>query len=163
MKLTPKLKLKLLYKDKTRSGLNFRFPSYRICRKVLQYEEYSKPCQISLTIVSEREMRRLNRQFRQIDKTTDVLSFPMGDYDYDENAVILGDIVICAETALRQAAEYGHSVKRELTFLVVHGMLHLLGYDHIDKEDEEVMFGKQKDIMSELAFLDDNRGKQERS
>ena len=110
------------------------------------------------------EIRRLNKEFRQKDAATDVLSFPMlefdkngdiidADYDVDDGEIVLGDIVISAERALSQAEEYGHSFLREVTFLVVHSMLHLLGYDHVASEEEETrMRQKQTDILNQMGI-----------
>ena len=105
----------------------------------------------SIIFVSEEEIQTLNKTYRQIDKVTDVISFAFEDNKDDfmlENRV-LGDIYICIPRMISQAKEYGHSETRELSFLVVHGLLHLLGYDHMNKEDEEKMFGLQKEILDE--------------
>ena len=105
-------------------------------------------------------IRKLNRQFRNIDRSTDVLSFPLFDYEgaedeppVDEFMGMLGDIVISLETAKRQAAEYGHSFERETAFLCVHSMLHLLGYDHERSEEEDTeMRAKQTEIMKIMGL-----------
>lgn len=105
----------------------------------------------SIIFVSEEEIQTINKTYRQIDKVTDVISFAFEDNKDDfmlENRV-LGDIYICIPRMISQAKEYGHSETRELSFLVVHGLLHLLGYDHMNKEDEEKMFGLQKEILDE--------------
>ena len=105
----------------------------------------------SIIFVSEEEIQTINKTYRQIDKVTDVISFAFEDNKDDfmlENRV-LGDIYICIPRMISQAKEYGHSETRELSFLVVHGLLHLLGYDHMTKEDEEKMFGLQKEILDE--------------
>ena len=108
---------------------------------------------VCITIVSEDEIQRINREFRDIDKVTDVLSFPAWDGgEYDLTDGFLGDIAICEKRAREQAAEYGHSLERELAFLTVHGMLHLLGYDHMQPEDEKVMFPMQDSILRELGI-----------
>lgn len=124
---------------------------------------------VSLVITDNNSIRQINAQFRDIDKDTDVLSFPMLDLDpgadlsdldrfaYDINpkngALILGDIVISAEKARDQAKEYGHSFHREMGFLVVHGMLHLLGYDHMEEEDKRLMRSMEETILSSLNLL----------
>lgn len=117
-----------------------------------------------MTICDDEEIHRINKEQRDIDKPTDVLSFPMlffdengdiidSDYDMDGDFVILGDIVISAERAMEQAEEYGHSFKREMAFLTVHSMLHLLGYDHVtSEEDEKVMFQRQEEILSKIGI-----------
>ncbi|MDD6879144.1 MAG: rRNA maturation RNase YbeY [bacterium] len=105
----------------------------------------------NIIIVDEDTIRDLNKQYRNIDRPTDVISFALEDDDkvISPNEIrILGDIYICLNKVYSQASEYGHSFKRELTFLAVHGLLHLLGYDHIEKEDEEVMFKKQEEVLN---------------
>lgn len=105
------------------------------------------------------EIHQINKQFRGIDRPTDVLSFPQLTFeegeimDRNENGeVVLGDIIISLERAREQAEEYGHSLKREIAFLTAHSMLHLLGYDHMEPEEEKEMFAKQKEIL-ELAGI----------
>ena len=136
----------------------------RACEETLSYEDCDFDAQISLNFVDNEEIRRLNKEFRQKDAATDVLSFPMlefdengdiidADYDVDDGEIVLGDIVISAERALSQAEEYGHSFLREVTFLVVHSMLHLLGYDHVASEEEETrMRQKQTDILNQMGI-----------
>ena len=106
----------------------------------LKYEEFDENCEISVSIVDNEEIRQINKQFRNIDRATDVLSFPMLTFEEGEEAevnendeIILGDIIISLERAREQAEEYGHSLKREIAFLTAHSMLHLLGYDHMDE------------------------------
>ena len=144
---------KLHYSDKVNSGLNFRPTAYKCCCTVLQAERYPYLSEASMTLVSDEEMRELNRQYRKIDSPTDVLSFLMGEPNYDNQSVVLGDIIISVPTATRQAAKYGHSLEREMAFLSVHGMLHLLGYDHMNKSDETVMFAKQEAILQKLGAV----------
>lgn len=115
----------------------------------LEYENFTKNVEVSITFVNNEEIKELNNKFRRIDKATDVLSFPLLDNFTNipvNELIYLGDIVISIEKAIEQAKEYGHSNKREITFLVVHSMLHLLGYDHMDEEEEKEMINKQKDI-----------------
>ncbi len=114
---------------------------------------------VSVSIVDNRYIHRINKKYRNIDRPTDVISFAFLDdghlYDkvlYKEGMVALGDIYISLEKAKEQAIEYGHSLKRELCFLFVHGLLHLLGYDHMNKEDEEVMFSLQEQILKERGI-----------
>ena len=132
---------------------------------VLQYEECDFDAEVSVTIVDEEEIKNLNREYRDKDSVTDVLSFPMLEFedemifdecDFDGENVILGDIVICAKRAEQQAEEYGHSVEREYAFLTVHSMLHLLGYDHEHSEDmEQEMFKRQKEILDKMGITRD--------
>ncbi len=132
---------------------------------VLEYEECDFDAEISVSIVDEDEIRTLNREYREKDSVTDVLSFPMlefdedgnmicDEFDFNDESIVLGDIIICAKRAFEQAAEYGHSFVREIAFLTVHSMLHLLGYDHEHSEDmEQEMFKKQKDILNKMGIL----------
>ena len=140
----------------------------RVCDRVLESEECNFDAQISITFADNAAIRRINREQRGIDRPTDVLSFPMlefdeegnaqGDYeyDYDTGLVILGDIVISMEKAAEQAENFGHSFLREVCFLTVHSMLHLLGYDHVDDpRGEAVMNEKQEKILQELGITRD--------
>lgn len=108
---------------------------------------------LSLIIVGPVSIHRINRDYRNIDRVTDVISFALLDNDdlvQYEDEIELGDIFINRKRVLSQAEEYGHSVKREFVFLFVHGLLHLLGYDHMTPEDEKEMFGLQKKIVGDL-------------
>ena len=110
----------------------------RCCHAVLVQENFEGSAEISVTFVDDARIQELNKQHRNIDKATDVLSFPLGENGvYDINpetgAKMLGDIVISMERAVAQAEEYGHPLQREVAFLTVHSMLHLLGYDHLDE------------------------------
>lgn len=104
-----------------------------------------------IIFIDDEEMHKMNKEYRGIDRTTDVLSFALNDNKHI-NPILnsLGDIFISIPKMKSQAIEYGHSEKRELSFLVVHGILHLLGYDHMNESDEIIMFGLQKDILDEL-------------
>ena len=106
----------------------------------------------TIIFVTPEEIHELNKQYRRVDRVTDVISFALEDaHDVSLTDVrVLGDIYICIDRMKEQAIEYGHSETRELSFLTVHGLLHLLGYDHQTKEDEEVMFGLQRKILSDL-------------
>jgi len=146
------INFKLLYNDKVKSGLEFRPTAYKCCCATLQSEKYPYLAEASMTLVSDEEIRTLNHKYRQIDKPTDVLSFLMGEPNHETKAVVLGDVIISVPTAIRQANQYGHSVVREMSFLTVHGMLHLLGYDHISKSDENIMFAKQEAILQKLGI-----------
>lgn len=107
----------------------------RSCNAVLTNEGFLDDAEISVTIVDDEKIHELNRTYRNVDRSTDVLSFPLGengvyDTNYDTGAKMLGDIVISIEHAFMQAEKYGHSLQREIGFLTVHSLLHLLGYDH---------------------------------
>ena len=124
----------------------------------LDFEGYENDCEISLTLTDNEGIHALNKQYRGIDAPTDVLSFPQIEYENTEEPptdsdVMLGDVVISLEKAEAQADEFGHSFEREVAFLTVHSMLHLLGYDHINSEEEETeMREKQSAIMKELGL-----------
>jgi len=120
---------------------------------------------LNISFSSEDEIKRLNSDFRNVDSVTDVLSFPANDLscpisktgitcdmEVDDGMVFLGDIIICYERACEQAEDYGHSLKRELCFLALHGTLHLLGYDHIKPEDETVMTARQEEVLSRFGI-----------
>lgn len=126
--------------------------------------------EISVTLVTKEEIHRLNQEFRQVDRPTDVLSFPMNEYDKpadfsggkfgesmtcspETGELVLGDIVLCSEVVREQAQEYGHSELREFSFLVVHSLLHLFGYDHMEEEERLEMELLQKNIMNELQIM----------
>ena len=125
---------------------------------VLKNEQASGKYAISLSIVDKPAIQVLNKQHRNIDKVTDVLSFPLGengDYptDYATGAVLLGDIVICAERAVEQAEAYGHSIHREFGFLCAHSVLHLLGYDHVESAEEAaLMEQKQEQALADIGL-----------
>jgi len=122
-------------------------------KKTLKVLEIKDEMDLSLIIVGKKKIRNINRDYRKIDKETDVISFAnidSDDYDYLCEDYNLGDIFINTDRVFLQAQKYQHSVKREFVFLFVHGMLHLLGYDHMEKEDEEIMFGLQDKIVENL-------------
>ena len=108
----------------------------------------------NVIIVDNEEIHKINREYRGLDRPTDVISFALEDDDtfIKTEQRILGDIYISIDRAIEQANEYGHALLRELCFLTIHGILHLLGYDHMEKEDEEVMFGLQERILSEYGI-----------
>ncbi|ADG05532.1 rRNA maturation RNase YbeY [Kyrpidia tusciae] len=121
--------------------------------------------EVSVVLVDDERIHELNRDYRGVDRPTDVLSFAMREGEgepvqTEEGRELLGDIVISVETAERQANQYGHSLRRELAFLAVHGFLHLLGYDHQSPEQERVMFGKQEEVLSALGLMRGNPGGQ---
>lgn len=125
---------------------------YKKTLKVLQIEDKYA---LSLIIVGPKTIRTINRDYRNIDKETDVISFALlddNDIYEDEGIIELGDIFINRNRVLSQAKEYGHSETREFVFLFVHGLLHLLGYDHMKLEDEKVMFALQKKIVGNLKW-----------
>lgn len=120
-----------------------------VIQKTFEIENVKDPI-FSITFVGEEEIQKLNKEYRGIDRVTDVISFAFLDANFKLNkeVCVLGDIFICIPRMIEQAREYGHSEKRELSFLTVHGMLHLLGYDHMTKEEENIMFTKQELILN---------------
>lgn len=141
-----------------------------ICDFALKEEEMNLEYQISLLFVDNEEIREINNETRNIDKETDVLSFPMLDFEdkkvykemylnfeFDEtfkdgNELILGDMVLSLEKALEQSKDYGHSFEREVSYLVVHSILHLLGYDHMVDEDKKKMRAREEEILNKLSI-----------
>lgn len=140
-----------------------------IVETVLEYENCPYEAEVNLLLTDDEEIRIMNREHRQIDRATDVLSFPMmeyetpGDFSHIEEdgdafnpetgELMLGDIVISKERVISQAQEYGHSVRREYAFLIAHSMLHLLGYDHMEDEERRVMEERQRGIMEKADIL----------
>lgn len=122
--------------------------------ETLKYEKQSGEFEISLTFTDNEGIHALNREYRNVDRPTDVLSFPQIDYENGEEAEgALGDIVLSLERAGEQAAEFGHSFERECAFLCVHSTLHLLGYDHeLSDEDDADMRARQREIMDILGL-----------
>lgn len=120
-----------------------------------EQEEVDSNSELSVTFVSNDEIQEINREWRGKDQATDVISFAMEELGEDEidfglledEPIVLGDLIISVERCREQAAEYGNHFERELGFLAVHGFLHLLGYDHIEKADEEVMTKRQEEIL----------------
>ena len=118
-------------------------------------EQLSDNFEISISFVDNKEIREINREFRNIDSETDVLSFPM-DFEFDLDCdKPLGDVIISLEKALEQSNEFGHSFEREVLYLTVHSMYHLLGYDHIEEKDREIMREKEKNTMKKLGVFKD--------
>ncbi len=130
-----------------------------VVKESLRYEEFDPDCEVSLSIVNNDEIQEINKQFREIDAPTDVLSFPLLTFEEGEqadvnenNEIMLGDIIISIDKAKAQAEEYGHGLRRELAFLTAHSMLHLMGYDHMEEEEQKEMFKKQDDILNNLGI-----------
>lgn len=139
-----------------------------VMEAALDYEECPYEAEVNLLLTMNEEIREMNARFREIDRATDVLSFPMVDYNEPGNfefleeadeyfhpesgELMLGDIVISKEKVLSQAEEYGHSPKREYAFLIAHSMLHLMGYDHIEEEERVCMETRQNEILERLGI-----------
>lgn len=161
----------LLFEEE--GDLTLPLPCEELAEKVIEaaldYVECPYEAEVNLLLTMNQEIHEMNLNFRQIDRPTDVLSFPMVDYeeagvfDFLEEAdeyfhpesgeLMLGDIVISKEKVISQAEEYGHSVEREYAFLIAHSMLHLFGYDHMEEEERIVMEEKQKAILEQLQIL----------
>ena len=153
-------------------ALDLKLPYEELATKVadavLDYEKCPYEAQVELLLTMNEEIRQMNLEFRGIDRATDVLSFPMLDYeeagnfdfledcaeafDPETGELMLGNIVISKERAKEQAEEYGHSVEREFAFLIAHSMLHLLGYDHMEDEERLVMEKKQREVLEILGI-----------
>lgn len=152
----------------TECEYKFEFDTNKIIREVidygLDYLQFPYFYEINVIITDSKNIQEINNEYRNIDRPTDVLSFPMNeveDYKSEENVwcvnpeteeVILGDIVINGDYVKKQAYEYGHSEKREIAFLVIHSLLHLLGYDHMTETEEKVMFGLQEEILENYGI-----------
>ena len=151
-----------------------KFTIKRLLEGALKYlKQPNRDVEMSLSIVSPEDIQRLNKQFRGVDAVTDVLSFPTVDNPtrgvLDVNSLPadavnertgklnIGDVIICLERAKEQANDFGHSLKRELCFLSLHGMLHLLGYDHVEQEDEQQMMVLQDEILNKMRITRDAR------
>lgn len=150
----------------------------RVIDKCLEYENCPYEASVSVTFTDNEGIRLLNSQYRNIDSATDVLSFPMIEYEKagdfsileknsvqicdnfepDTGELMLGDIVISVERAKEQAEEYGHSVEREIGFLVAHSMFHLFGYDHIDEAEREDMEKRQREVLDSLGIARSKKG-----
>ena len=124
--------------------------------EVLKVEKIEENVEVSLSIVDKDEIHVLNKTYRGVDRPTDVLSFPMDEEGFDNEGnriLLLGDIVICLDVAKDQAADFGHSLEREIMYLICHSTLHLLGYDHIEEDDKREMRAKEKEIMKNLGVF----------
>ena len=128
----------------------------KVASFALEYEKVKKAL-VNIIIVDNVEIRKINKEYRGIDRETDVISFALEDDDtFIELPIrVLGDICISIDKVKSQAIEYGHSEKREICFLTVHGILHLLGYDHMNPDEEKIMFDKQDKILMELGIRRD--------
>ena len=149
---------------------NYKELAERIVDFCLDYSEFPYEAEVNLTLTDNNGIHQINKEFRQIDRPTDVLSFPMlnyetpgefafldeednDDFNPDTGEAMLGDIVISVDKVFEQAESYGHSVEREYAFLITHSMLHLFGYDHMEEEEAKVMEAKQKDILQKMNIL----------
>jgi len=146
---------KVYYKNNTKTKISRSvIANIKKVVKMTVEEEYPENLfEVSVTICNDEYIHELNKEYRGKDKATDVLSFPILEFDTPEVMTLLGDIIISVDTASRQAEEYGNTLERELCFLSVHSSLHLLGYDHeISEEEEKYMISKQKEILSKAGL-----------
>lgn len=131
---------------------------------VAELEALSPQTEVDITLVDDAAIHELNRTYRGIDRPTDVLSFALDEgeeepeVDDDEIEHLLGDVIISAPTAVRQGEEYGHGLEREMTYLDVHGMLHLLGYDHMEEKDKLIMRKREEEVLRRLDLAEENFG-----
>lgn len=119
--------------------------------EVIKAEELEGDFEVSVSFVTNEEIKELNKEFRNVDSETDVLSFPMDDEF--EGVVLLGDIVLSTQRIIEQANDFGHSLEREMAYLTVHSMLHLLGYDHMNDDEKSEMRSREKEIMKKLQIF----------
>ncbi len=129
---------------------------------VARLHELTDMTEVDITIVDDAEIHTLNRDYRNVDRPTDVLSFALDEGEEEEPMLLdgpeehlLGDIIISAETAQRQGEEFGHGLEREIVYLAVHGLLHLLGYDHMTDEDKKVMRAKEEEALREIRLSEE--------
>ena len=162
----------MIYVDNRQEKINADEKLVDLLKNVIEFtlkeEEVDVGCEVSLLFVDNDEIREINNETRGIDRATDVLSFPMLDYedkkvfkemyknyefsqsDFDGDELVLGDVVLSLERALEQSEEFNHSFEREASYLVVHSILHLLGYDHMEDEDKLVMRKREEEILNKL-------------
>lgn len=160
------------YEDDIIIDFDFEEKAKKVIIEALNMHNMPYDCNVAVSVVSEDTIKDLNKDSRGIDKITDVLSFPnleyeeLGDFSICESEeayydlfnpeteeLLLGDIVICYKRAMEQSEEYGHSFEREMLFLVAHSILHLLGYDHMEDDEREVMETKQREILDKLGIV----------
>lgn len=153
--------MKLIINNETNEDINIKNDLEKVIREVLTVEKVDQEkCEISLSFVDEEKIRQLNKDFRSIDRVTDVLSFPIEDFFNEDREnilekpyLMLGDVVICLDVARKQADDLGHSFEREVMYLTCHSILHLLGYDHIEDDDKKIMRAKEKEVMKNLGVF----------
>ncbi|MCD8117156.1 MAG: rRNA maturation RNase YbeY [Oscillospiraceae bacterium] len=146
-----KLKLRLRCENGQKCPLALRRRIKKAAVTVLVEEGVTQPCELSVLLTDGEGIRLINAEFRQVDRPTDVLSFPMGDMDMKTGRLLLGDMVLNIPQAEAQGAEFGHGAAHEISYLTVHSVLHLLGYDHVDEGPmKKEMRGREKLIMARL-------------
>lgn len=151
--------MNLLLANDTKKDLDLdliRERAEKTIEEVLRVENFTENAEVSLSIVDMETIQRLNKEYRGVDRPTDVLSFPMDEEGYDNEGnpiFLLGDIVICLDVAENQAKDFGHSLEREMMYLICHSTLHLLGYDHIEEDDKLEMRSREKEVMKNLGVF----------
>ena len=139
--------INLYNKYSEEKNINIEFDYLKIISDI--EKGIDKEISISLILVDKEEIHQINKEYRGIDRPTDVISFCLED---EEDSTYIGDIFVCIEKVYEQSEEYSHSKEREFAFLIIHGILHLLGYDHINKDDEAIMFEKQKELLKKIGY-----------
>jgi probable rRNA maturation factor len=164
------LTIHLEYEATKQLDFDYKVLIEKVALGCLDFEDSPYEAEISILLTDDNEIKDINNQFRGLDKPTDVLSFPAIEYkiagdfsDLEKSAgeyfnpetgeMILGDIVISVDRAITQATEYGHSITREIAFLVAHSMFHLMGYDHMSEDERKVMEEKQEEVLEQLDIL----------
>lgn len=153
----------------TKLDFDYKKTIHEVIEAVLEHEDCPYEAEVNLILTDNEEIHKINKEYREIDRPTDVLSFPMIEYETpsdfsiveesmeyfnpETGELILGDIIISLDKVLEQAESYHHSVMREFAFLIVHSMLHLCGYDHMETEEASVMESKQREILTKLNIF----------
>ncbi len=146
-----RLKMHLRCENGVKCPLSLRRRIHKAAGAVLDTEGIIEKCELSVLLTDDEGIHVLNREFREVDRPTDVLSFPMGDTDARTGRLLLGDMVLNVDRAAAQGAEFGHGADHEISYLTVHSVLHLLGYDHVDEgEMKRAMRAREKAIMKVL-------------
>lgn len=150
-------------------GISYHELAEQVINAALDYEQCPYECEINVILTDNNGIHQINKECRDIDRPTDVLSFPMVEYEQpgdfgsieeqqpecfhpESGELMLGDIIISLDKVKEQAESYGHSNRREYAFLIAHSMLHLMGYDHMEPEEEKIMFAKQEEILKQLGI-----------
>lgn len=144
--------INIIFSDEEEIKNEYKYIISNAIKGIDEYFDLGDNCEVSVTLVDDETIKNLNREYRGVDKVTDVLSFPL-EMEMNSPIKMLGDVVINMNKIKAQAIEFNHSEKRELTYLTVHSMLHLLGYDHIQESDRLEMRSREKDIMKLLGIF----------
>ncbi|MSS78537.1 rRNA maturation RNase YbeY [Anaerococcus sp. AGMB00486] len=153
--------MNLLIDNQTNEDINLQKTLEKVIKEVLRVKDIDESkCEISLSFVDSDTIHSLNKEYRNVDSPTDVLSFPIEDFANEDiekilekDYLMLGDVIICVDIAKNQAQYLGHSFEREIMYLTCHSMLHLLGYDHIDEADKKLMRECEKEVMKNLGVF----------